>query len=324
MESKREQALVGLFVIVAAGLLIVTVFILSGTFSSGLVPYHAYFKNAGGLMPGTEVRYLNGPPVGRIKKVMPDPKDPTRMEVDFNINPDVPVKTDSKATIASNSALGDNFLGILAGTPNAQHAPANSTLPTAEPTSLSDVTAMLAGLGPPAQQLLANLNDRVVEMKVTLARVNDVLSDQNRANLAGSLNNIHGMLAENRPAIHSSLNHINDASAKLGPLMDDFKKLTAQANDLITHIDSVIAEDSPNLKASIAKLRETLTQANELTTRLNNLMAGNEENLDEIIDNMRYITDNMREFTETIKTRPYTLIRTTSPKPHEPGEGPSK
>ena len=31
MESKREQALVGLFVLVAAGLLIVTVFLLSGT-----------------------------------------------------------------------------------------------------------------------------------------------------------------------------------------------------------------------------------------------------------------------------------------------------
>ena len=48
MESKREQALVGLFVIVASGLLIATVFILSGTFDRGLTPYHSYFKNADG------------------------------------------------------------------------------------------------------------------------------------------------------------------------------------------------------------------------------------------------------------------------------------
>ena len=77
MESKREQAVVGLFVLIAAGLLIVTIFILSGTFSGGLVPYHAYFKNAGGLMPGTEVRYAGGPPIGRLsRKSARDPKIP--------------------------------------------------------------------------------------------------------------------------------------------------------------------------------------------------------------------------------------------------------
>ena len=53
MESKREQALVGLFVIVASALLIATILYLSGSLSSGLVPYHTYFKNAGGMIPGT-------------------------------------------------------------------------------------------------------------------------------------------------------------------------------------------------------------------------------------------------------------------------------
>ena len=97
MESKREQALVGLFVLVAAGLLVVTVFLLSGTFGRGDIPYRAYFKNAGGLSPGAEVRYAGGPPVGRVKKVKSDPQDPTRMEIDFSVQPDVPVKTDSIA-----------------------------------------------------------------------------------------------------------------------------------------------------------------------------------------------------------------------------------
>ncbi len=324
MESKREQAYVGLFVIVASVLLIATILYLSGTLSSGLVPYHTFFKNAGGMTPGTEVRYAGGPRIGRVTKVAPDPKDPTRMEIDFVIEADVPVKTDSKTEIASTSALGENYLGIKAGTSAAPHAPPNSTLPSKEYVSFADIGEMISNLGPSAQTLITNLNDRVVELKVTLARVNDLLNDQNRANIAGSLDNIHGMLKEDRPAIRSSLNHVNDASAKLGPLMDDFKKTSAKANDLITHIDAVIADDSPDLKASIAKLRETLTQANELTTRLNNLMAGNEENLDEIIDNLRQVTDNMKQFTETIKSRPYTLIRTTSPKPHEPGEAPPK
>ena len=109
------------------------------------------------------------------------------MEIDFNIDASVPVKTDSKATITSTSSLGDNFLGILAGTAPAPHAPADSTLPSDEPVSFSDIGAMINALGPSAQELLTHLNDRVVEMKVTLARVNDLLNDQNRSNVAGSL-----------------------------------------------------------------------------------------------------------------------------------------
>ena len=101
MEAKQEQAMVGLFVLVATGLLIVTVFLLSGAFSRSGIPYRAYFKNAGGLGPGTQVRYAGGPPVGRVKKVASDPQDPARMEIDFDVQPDVPVKTDSVAEIAS-------------------------------------------------------------------------------------------------------------------------------------------------------------------------------------------------------------------------------
>ena len=68
MESKREQALVGLFVLVAGGLLVTTVFLLSGTLRSRRRSYRAYFKNAGGLGPGAPVRYAGGPPVGRVRE----------------------------------------------------------------------------------------------------------------------------------------------------------------------------------------------------------------------------------------------------------------
>lgn len=324
MESKREQALVGLFVLVAAGLLIVTVFLLSGTLNRGLVPYHAYFKNAGGLGPGAEVRYAGGPPVGRVHKVAPDPHDPTRMEVDFGIHPDVPIKTDSKVIITSNSPLGDNFLGIVAGTPKAQRAPRDSAIPSKEYTSFSDITASLSEMTPAANDLLKNLNERVVELKVTLARVNDLLNDQNRGNISASLADVHGMLAENRPAIHGTINNLHSSTGKLDKMLDDFKKTMAQANDTLGHIDATITENRPDLRAAITHLRETLTSTASLTDQLDQLMASNSENLDEIIENMAHITENLKEFTDTIKVRPYTLLRSPTPKEHVPGQPPPK
>jgi len=324
MEAKREQALVGIFVLVAAALLIVTVFLLSGTLGAGNVPYHAYFNNAGGLSPGAEVRYAGGPAVGRVEKVHSDPNDSTRMEVDFAVDPSVPVKTDSKAEITSNSPLGDNFLGILAGSLTAPRAPANSTLQTTPYTSFADITVMLAQMAPNANELIDNLNDRVVQLKVTVDRVNDLLDDRNRANISGSLANLNGMLSENRATIHSALNNVNASSAKLGPLLDDFKKTSAQANDTLSHIDATIAEDRPDLKKAVADLRQSLDTTVTLTAQLDRTLESNADNLDEIIDNLRHITENMNEFTETIKTRPYTLIRASGMKPRKPGQPPPK
>ncbi len=154
--------------------------------------------------------------------------------------------------------------------------------------------------------------------------MNDLLDTRNRANISSSLANLNGMLQEDRPAIHSTLTHVDDATAKLSPLIDDFRKTSAQANDAIKNLDAALAEDRPDLHASLETLRKTLNSAQSLTDQLDRTMNTNAENLDEILDNLRHITENMTEFTNTIKTRPYTLIRASTPKPHEPGEAPPK
>jgi phospholipid/cholesterol/gamma-HCH transport system substrate-binding protein len=322
MEAKRESALVGLFVLVAGGLLIATLFILSGVLTSGDTTFHTYFKNAGGLQAGSEVRYAGGPPIGRVKKVQVDPQDATRMKVDFAVHPDIPVKTDSMVEVTSNSPLGENFLGVLAGTNPAPRAPAGSTIKSKEPVSFADITAKINDLAPTVNELIVNLNSRVVELKETLNRVNDLLNDRNRANVGESLANVRGMLEEDRPLVHSTLEHINTASAKLTPLIDDFHKTTLEANQTLDRIDSMIKDNRPDIRESVKKLRSSLTKADSIVSQLDNTIANNSENLDEIIDNIRRITENMNAFTETIRARPYLLLRSTEPKPHEPGQAP--
>ncbi len=324
MESKREQALVGLFVLVAAGLLIATVFLLSGRLNRGDIPYRAYFKNAGALGPGSQVRYAGGPPVGRVEKVGSDPQDLTRMEIDFSVQPDVPVRTDSTATIASTSPLGDNFLGIVPGTAAAPKASPGATLKSSEYISLADLAAIVSGLGPNANNLITNLNARAVALKDTLDRVNDLLSDKNRANISASLGSVRGMLDDDRPAIHATITNLNDATTKVAPLLEDFRKTSAQANEALGHLDAAIAEDRPDLRQAVASLREVLASANVLTGQLNQTLNTNAENLDEILDNLRHVSENLNAFTETIKTRPYTLIRASGIKPRKPGEAPPK
>ncbi len=322
METKREQAMVGTFVIVAAGLLLATVFALSGAFGRGDIPYRTYFKFAAGIEPGATVRYAGGPPVGRVEKVRPDPQDPTRMEITFHVSPAAPVKTDSRAKIASLSALGENFLEIVPGSTGAPLAPKDTVLASSEYVSLDELTARLNALGPIAEDLLKNLNARAKDLQVTIARVNDMINDQNRANVAASVGNIRGMLEEDRPRIKSTLGRMDDASAKLAPLLDDLKKTTAKTNEALGHIDATLVENRPDLRDAIVKMRETLTSASTLTDQLDRSLNYNSENIDEMLENLRHITENLKEFTDTIKARPYTLIRSSSPPARAPGGSP--
>jgi phospholipid/cholesterol/gamma-HCH transport system substrate-binding protein len=320
--TRREEAFVGIFVLVAAAILIATVFSLTGFFRRGDVVYHAFFKNAGGLRPGAEVRYAGGPAVGRILNVQPDAHDSTRMEIVFHVRPDVPVKSDSVAAISSNSPLSENFLGIVPGTIGAQRAPFGSALKSKEYVGFGDLEEEIAELGPQAKVLLANLNQRVIELQVTVARVNDVLSDRNRENLSASISNVRGVLEENRRQIHSTIARIDEASAKIAPLLDDLKKTNADARQAINTLEGTIAENRTDIRQSVIELRRLLDTANNVTDQLDRTLNANGENIDDILNNFRQASQNLRQFSETLKQRPYTLLRSAAPPPHEPGKIP--
>jgi phospholipid/cholesterol/gamma-HCH transport system substrate-binding protein len=246
------------------------------------------------------------------------------MKVDFTAKPNIPVKTDSTVVVTSTSPLGENFLEILAGSAGAPRAQRDAILKSKEPTSFSDIADSINALTPKANELIENLNSRVVELKVTLARVNDLLNDQNRDNISASLSNVRGMLQEDRPLVHSTLNHINDATTNLKPLIASFQKTSDQANDTLQHLDGMLTENRPDIRQAVIDLRAALAKVDSLVASLNDTVTDNQENLDEIIDNLRHVTENLNSFTESIKTRPYSILRAADPKPHKPGSAPPK
>src|SRR5215467_5323064 len=321
MEARREQAAVGLFVLVAAGLLIVTVFALGGAFSSSPVTYRAYFPFAGGIEPGATVRYSGGPKIGRVEMLRIDPQNPARMEITISVKPGLPIKTDSVVRIMSMSPLGENHVEIMASkNPQSPSAPPGSALPSEPYVDFNAITAQLNDIAPEAKKLLATLNQRTAELQETIARVNDMLNAQNRANLTATLSNTRGMLEENRPALKSSLNQVEAASHKMGPLLDDLRKTSAQANQALDHVDALVGENRPEIHKAILDLRQNLAQLQQLTGHLNSTLDTNSENIDEILENMRHVSENLRQFTEIIKTHPSTLIRSSTPKEHKPGQ----
>jgi phospholipid/cholesterol/gamma-HCH transport system substrate-binding protein len=320
MAGKRDQVFVGLFVIAATAVLIGMVFAISGVFGRSEKTFHAYFPFAGGLERGATVRYAGGPKVGRVEKLAIDPQNPAQIDVVFSVETNLPVKKDSHAKIMSMSPLGDNHLEILPGGAQTALAPPGSLLPSDPYVDFNALTSQLNDLGPKVQDLVQSLNDRATELKVTIARVNDLLSDQNRANLSATLADAHGMIAENRPQIKSTIHNLDNVSQKLEPLIQDLHKTADEANKALTHVDEVVGENRADVRQAVVKLRQSLTTLTDITGQLDQTLDVNSENIDELLDNFRRVSENLKEFTETIKKRPYTLIRATSPPEHKPGE----
>ena len=266
------------------------------------------------------MRYAGGPKVGRVEKLQLDSKDPSRIEITFSVRSGLPVKTDSHVKIMSLSPLGDNHLEIVPGSDKAGLAATGTVLQSEPYVDFNALTAKLNEIAPKAEQLLTSLNDRTNELKVTITRVNDLLSDSNRANLSATLADARGLIAENRGAVKSTVQNLNSATQKLEPLLQDLRKTSAQANETLNHVDSLIGENRADVRQAVKDLRQSLATVNDLTARLDQTLDVNSDNIDELLENLRHVSQNLKEFTNTIKTRPYTLIRSATPPEHKPGE----
>ena len=332
MVNRREQLWVGLFVMIAAAVLVAVVLSASGAFGSKGARHRAYFKFAAGLAPAAPARY-GGLLAGKVASVRVDPQDSTRIEVDFILRPDIPVKTDSVAKITSLGALGESYLEITTGSRDSALAPPGSVLRSRESLAIGDVGDMLATLAPMAQQVLQTMNERLVETKVTIAGINDVLNERNRQNIADSVATLNTMLTETRPKIAATLANVQTASdrlpalsknmlaasEKLSPLVDDLKVTVKQGNETLAHIDAILTETRPEIRGSMADVRRTLDTANKTLELLQSTLYRNGDNLDESLLNVRMATDNLKEMTDTLKRNPSVLLRGEIGKDRVPG-----
>jgi len=337
MKANHERTLVGLFVLIAGGLLFVTLLELSGGVGNPTVAHRTYFKFAGGVQPGAPVRF-GGLAVGKVTRVRVDPANSTRIEIDISVNKDAPLKTDSVAKITTLGPLTDNYVEISTGSEGAPRAQPGSSMQTTEAFGLPQLSDAAQTMVPEVQKALQKLNQNLDGLQVTVARANDLLSDGNRKNIASSLSgiaqtvaearpkvadsldNFNGMLVDARPKVSASLTNVQQLTAKLEPVLDDLKTATARANDTLAHVDATLVENQPDIRASIAGLRETVAKSSVLLDQFSQTLDQNSDNIDGLLENMRITAENLRALTETVARSPASLIRGVKTSERRPGE----
>jgi phospholipid/cholesterol/gamma-HCH transport system substrate-binding protein len=190
MEKNANYALVGLSsLILFIGLVIFVVWLARLRINAEYDLYDIVFQGPiNGLSQGGEVRF-NGIKVGEVTKIALDRTNPTRVIARARVTSDVPIRTDSFATLEPLGITGINYVQITAGTqtkPLLKNTVPNGTIPIirSQRSALSD---LLQGGG--------TVLTRTIE---ALDRVNRVLSDDNIKTFSTALSDTQAVTAELR------------------------------------------------------------------------------------------------------------------------------
>ncbi|RYZ71781.1 MAG: MCE family protein, partial [Lysobacteraceae bacterium] len=238
METKANYVLIGAFtIIVAAALLLFGLWAAKYSSERSWQEYQVVFREAvTGLSVGSPVQY-NGIAVGSITKLSLAPNDPRQVIARIRLESSTPVKTDTRAKLAITSLTGPAIIQLSGGTPQAPSL-----------TSVDKREAPVIQTAPSALQNIADTANRIVE------RLDQVLSDQNVARIAATLENletISGSMADRDEGLQSLIASARDAARNLDATLDT-------TNGTIQRLDRNLVKQLPpileKLDATLSKL----------------------------------------------------------------------
>ena len=272
MKDSLETKL-GIFFALA---LIATLIILEslGGFAFFKRGYHlnALFKNAQELKIGDPIK-MAGVRIGRVDSIS---LTDSVVRVTMNLNRDVDVRVDSKASIKFTGLMGQNFVAIDFGTPGGVKAADGAYLQTVEQPDLSALMAKLDNVASGVK----NLTDSFTGEKIDnlLGPFTDFLK-ANQGNLTATIGNIKTVtdrIANGQGTVGKLINEdtlYKSALTTVSNLQDtstEIQGAAADAHSLLTNINHVVDQVNSG-QGTVGKLIKDDALYNETTSSMTNL-----------------------------------------------------
>jgi phospholipid/cholesterol/gamma-HCH transport system substrate-binding protein len=186
MKNSLETRL-GVFVVLVAMAAVFIVETLGGMASfHGGYRLNALFDTAQDLKVGNSVK-MAGVEIGRVEKIA---LTGDRVKVTMKLHSDVVVKTDSKAVIKFTGLMGQNFVAINFGTPDAPRAVDGAVLATEEQPDLNAIMTKLDGATTGIQNLTKSFTPDTINN--LMGPLVDFVK-QNSGHISGAISNIENI-----------------------------------------------------------------------------------------------------------------------------------
>jgi phospholipid/cholesterol/gamma-HCH transport system substrate-binding protein len=297
------EAKVGAFVLGCFAVLAFTViYLINAQLGVHTVPYRTYLRYAGGLEAGASVLF-GGIDVGKVKAVRPAVSDPTRIEVLLDVKDNTPLNEKSVAKLGLLSVMSPAALSITTGSNDAKRLPPGSTITSQEAASLDEITGKMAVVADNANGLITEVRGDLqginVDARALLANLNSVTGPPNQRKIREVLDNVDAMLATERP--------------KIDRLTDQLNTLSQHADETIQNVNGTVTEIREPIRKDVVELQNTLLQAKQLLADMQVLVKANDYKIADTIENLRTATENLDDLTNSVKQRPWSLIRIKQP-----------
>jgi len=298
------EAKVGAFVLGCFAILAFTViYLVNAQLSSGTVPYKTYLRYAGGLEPGASVLF-GGIEVGKVKAVRPATTDPTKIEIVLDVKQGTPLNEKSVAKLGLVSVMSGAALSITTGSNDAKRLPPGSSIQSQEAASLDEIAGKLAVVADNAEGLITQARGEL-----------EGISGDARS-LLGNLNTVTG--PTNQQKIQAVLDHVNGMLANEGPkidrISDQLVALSQHADETIQNVNGTVTDVRGPVRDDLAELQKTLQQAKAVLNDMQVVVRANDYKIDDTVENLRVATDNLDQLTDSLKQRPWSLVRIKQPK----------
>ena len=301
------EAKVGAFVLGCFAVLAFTViYLLHAQFSGDTVPYRTYLRYAGGLEPGASVLF-GGINVGKVTGVRPWASDATKIEILLAVKQNTPLNEKSVAKLGLTSVMSGASLSITTGSNDAKRLPPGSSIQSQEAASLDEIAGKMATVADSANGLIVQARGELEgisgDARTLLANLNTVTGKPTQQKVQAVLDRVNGMLATEGPKI----DHISD----------QLIALSQHADDTIQNVNGTVTDVREPIRKDLAELQNTLQQAKQLLSDMQVMVRANDYKIDDTVENLRTATDNLDQLTDSLKQRPWSLIRIKQPKERE-------
>jgi phospholipid/cholesterol/gamma-HCH transport system substrate-binding protein len=249
METRANYLMVGGFVLaLMVGLLVFVVWLAKFQFDTVFARYNILFESSvTGLKEGSPVRY-SGVRVGEVVEVGLAGKDHGKALVTIEVEKATPVRADTTATLELEGLTGGRYVLLQGGSADSARLPDDGRYNWPMiPSEASSLDQVLAG----APEVLEGIN-------LLLLRANDLLNDQNRANVAEMISNL--TLVSSTVAAH-----VDDIEA----LMDDASSTMANLNDMSDSLKVMAQSLNENSSIIVARADATLLSFKDMADTIN-------------------------------------------------------
>ncbi len=298
------EAKVGAFVLGCFAILAFTVVYLSyAQFRGDAVPYRTYLRYAGGLEPGASVLF-GGINTGKVTAVRPWATDPTRIEILLEVKRGTPLNEKSVAKLGLVSIMNSASLSITTGSNDAKRLPPGSSIPSQEAASLDEIAGKMSTVADSANALIVQ----------TQGELQGISGDART--LLANLNTVTG--PPNQRKIQAMLDHVNAILTTEGPKIDRISEqllvLSQHADNAIQNVNGTVTDVREPIRKDLAELQNTLQEAKKLLADMQVIVRANDYKIDDTVENLRVATDNLDQLTDSLKQRPWSLIRIKQPR----------